>query len=89
MASCSSVNTFGKQISVENKDTNSSQRENFDLTVAFSLRIPLSMFLKWKEHDPNLIVPLVKKTAWCEIRGVLCQSSPKVKEKDIQSLGFN
>ena len=61
MASCSSVNTFEKQISVENKDTNSRRRENFDLKFAFSLRIPLSMFLKWIEHDPNLIVPLVNE----------------------------
>ena len=62
MASCSSDNTVvEEQISVENKDANLCWRENFDHTVAFSLRIPRSMFLKWKEHDPNLIVSLVNK----------------------------
>ena len=59
MASSSSVNTVEKQISIENKDVNLFRREILDHTVVFSLCIPRSMFLKWKEHDPNLIVSLV------------------------------
>ncbi len=61
MASCSSVNTVEEQISIENKDVNSFRREIHDHMVVFSLCIPLPMFLKWKEHDPNLIVSLVNE----------------------------